>query len=73
MTIEPSILSLRFIKAKRLGAFMQDPTTRQVELFLKVGRPKSAIAIAILREFPWWRLSGGIVGLEALGHFNQWS
>ena len=59
-----------FIEVKRRGPFMQDPTTRQVELFLKAKRPKSALAIAILRGFPWWRLSGGMVGLAALGHFN---
>ena len=32
---------------------MKDPTTRQVELFLKAKRLKSALAIAILRGFPW--------------------
>lgn len=52
---------------------MQDPTTRQVELFLKAKRPKSALAVAILRGLPWWRLSGGMIGLATLGHFNPWS
>lgn len=52
---------------------MQDPTTRQVELFLKAKRPKSALAVAILRVLPWWRLSGGMIGIAALGHFNPWS
>lgn len=51
---------------------MQDPTTRQVELFLKAKRPKSALAVAILRGLPWWRLSGGMIGLATLRHFNPW-
>jgi uncharacterized membrane protein YdcZ (DUF606 family) len=52
---------------------MQDPTTRQVELFLKANRPNSALAIAILRGLPWWRLFGGMIGLAALRHFTPWS
>ncbi|MEG3174547.1 hypothetical protein U1708_20325 [Sphingomonas sp. ZB1N12] len=72
-TIEPSILSLRFYRGQKARPFMHDPTTRQVELFLKAKRPKSALAIAILHGFPWWRLSGGMVGLPAIWHFNPWS
>ena len=52
---------------------MEDPTTRQVELFLKAKRPKSALAVAMLRGFPWWRLSVGAVGLvTALRHLTPW-
>jgi hypothetical protein len=51
---------------------MQDPTTRQVELFLKAKRPKSALAVAILRGLPWWRLFSAMMGLAALGRFNLW-
>ena len=51
---------------------MQDPTTRQVELFLKAKRPKSALVVAILRGLPWWRLFG-VVGVAALGHLHPWS
>ena len=52
------------------GVVVVDPTTRQVELFLKAKRPKSALAIAVLRGFPWWRLSLlGSAGVAALNHF----
>jgi hypothetical protein len=52
---------------------MQDPTTRQVELFLKAKCPKSALAVAILRGLPWGRIFSGIAGVAALGHFNPWN
>lgn len=48
---------------------MEDPTTRQVELFLKAKRPKSALAIAMLRGIPWSRLSIGTAGIAVLQHF----
>jgi len=51
---------------------MQDPTTRQIKLFLEAKRPKSALAVAMLRGFPWGRLFGAIAGVAAVQHFHPW-
>lgn len=65
--IEQSVPKVRKSVTKGVGRYEQfDPATRQVELFLKAKRPKSALAVAMLRGFPWWRASIGTTILGAL-------
>lgn len=35
------------------GRAYDDPTTRQVRLFLKAKRPNAALTVALFRAFPW--------------------